>query len=368
MLRGVEIQSSSPPLSKPNLPQSSENQPFPLPVLPRPDIPVGGRLAYFVEQWEELTDNKWVLSIVRNGFKIAFKSIPPLSVVPISLSQSSSPLLQEEIVELLKKWAVERVQNPGTPGFYSRMFLVPKKNGKSRPVIDLSSLNQYINKQPFKMETVKPARQSIMVNDWAVSIDLTDAYLHVPIHPTSRKYLWFVYEQQAFQLTALPFGMSLIPWIFTKLMEVIAAHLHQLAISLFPYLDDRLIRDLIRNRPISDTIYCLQMVQNLGFIPNLKKSDLIPAQKFTFIGMEFLTQQNISQGTSRPSGSSYSEALILTIKIFLSQTQVSTQTFLSLLGKLSAAADFILLGRLHLRPLQMCLLSVWKPHTLPLDH
>ena len=37
-------------------------------------------------------------------------------------------------------------------------------------------------------------------------------------------------------------------------------------------------------------------------------------------------------------------------------------------GKLSAAADLVLLGRLHLRPLQMCLLSVWKPHILPLDH
>ena len=47
---------------------------------------------------------------------------------------------------------------------------------------------------------------------------------------------------------------------------------------------------------------------------------------------------------------------------------VSARTFLSLLGKLSAAADLVLLGRLHLRPLQMCLLSVWKPHILPLDH
>ena len=42
------------------------------------------------------------------------------------------------------------------------------------------------------------------------------------------------------------------------------------------------------------------------------------------------------------------DSLILTIKTFLSQTQVSARTFLSLLGKLSAAADFILLGRLHL--------------------
>ena len=48
-------------------------------------------------------------------------------------------------------------------------------------------------------------------------------------------------------------------------------------------------RSLIRNRLISHTKYCLQTVQSLGFIPNLKKSDLISAQKFVFIGMKFLT-------------------------------------------------------------------------------
>ena len=172
---------------------------------------------------------------------------------------------------------------------YSWLFLVPKKNGKLYPVKDLSLLNQYIRKEPFKMETVKSVRQSILVNYWAVSIDLTDAYLHVPIHPQSRKYLWFIFKDQVFQFTALPFGMSLSPWIFTKLMEVIADHLGQPTFSLFLYLDDWLIKDLrvIRNRLVSHTIYCLQTVQSLGFIPNLKKSDLIPAQKFTFIRMKF---------------------------------------------------------------------------------
>ena len=76
-------------------------------------------------------------------------------------------------------------------------------------------------------------------------------------------------------------------------MNVVAAHLRIRAVSLFSYLDDWLMRDLIRNRLISHTKYTLQMVQNLGFIPYLNKSDLIPAQRFTFIGMEFLTQQEI---------------------------------------------------------------------------
>ena len=324
---------------------------------------MGGRLAHFAEKWEEITDNKWVLSIVRNGFRIPFIKIPPLSSVPIRMSQSSSPFLREEIENLLNKRAVERVQNPETPGFYSRIFLVPKKNGKFRLILDLSLLNRYIEKQAFKMETVKSVRQAMRLNDWAVSIDLTDAYLHVPIHRQSRKYLRFVHEDQVYHFSALPFGMSLSPLIFSKLMDVIAAFLRQRAISVFPYLDDWLIKNLIHNRLITQTKICIQTIQSLGFLPNLKKSDLFPAQKFTFIGMEFLTQQNLVRVPADRV-----QNLILTIKKIMSAKHVSARTFLSLLGKLSAAADLVLLGRLHLRPLQMCLLSVWKPHIFPLDH
>ena len=324
---------------------------------------MGGRLAHFAEKWEEITDNKWVLSIVRNGFRIPFIKIPPLSSVPIRMSQSSSPFLREEIENLLNKRAVERVQNPETPSFYSRIFLVPKKNGKFRLILDLSLLNRYIEKQAFKMETVKSVRQAMRLNDWAVSIDLTDAYLHVPIHRQSRKYLRFVHEDQVYHFSALSFGMSLSLLIFSKLMDVIAAFLRQRAISVFPYLDDWLIKNLIHNRLITQTKICIQTIQSLGFLPNLKKSDLFPAQKFTFIGMEFLTQQNLVRVPADRV-----QNLILTIKKIMSAKHVSARTFLSLLGKLSAAADLVLLGRLHLRPLQMCLLSVWKPHILPLDH
>ena len=145
-------------------------------------------------------------------------------------------------------------------------------------------------------------------------------------------------------------------------MDVIAAFLCHRAISVFPFLDDWLIKNLIRNRLITQSRFCIQIIKSLGFQLNLKKSDLVPSQKFTFIGMEFLTQQNLVRvPTDRVQN------LCLRIKKFLSFKHVSAQTFFSLLGKLSAAADFVILGRLHLCPLQMCLLSAWKPHILPLD-
>ena len=79
--------------------------------------------------------------------------------------------------------------------------------------------------------------------------------------------------------------------------------------------------------------------------------------------MEFQTQQNLVRVPIDRV-----ENLVLTIKSILSYKQVSARTLFSLLGKLSATADFVLLGRLHLHPLQMCLLSVWRPNILPLDH
>ena len=77
MLREVEIR-QFPSSKQASSLTNSEVHLFPLPVLPYPDFPVGGRLTFFVEQWEELTDNKWILSTFGNGFKILFKSLPLL--------------------------------------------------------------------------------------------------------------------------------------------------------------------------------------------------------------------------------------------------------------------------------------------------
>ena len=181
----------------------------------------------------------------------------------------------------------------GTRSGSSRLLLLAipctKKEWKVTPSYR-SFFTEPVHKETtIKMETDKSVRLSIVSNNWAISIDLTDAYLHIPIQPQSRKYLRFVYEDQIFQFTALTFRMSLSPWIFTKLVKIIALHLCQHAISVFPYLENWLIKDLICYRLLSQTKYCLQVVKDLGFIPNLKQSELIPAQNFTFIGMEFLT-------------------------------------------------------------------------------
>ena len=81
------------------------------------------------------------------------------------------------------------MENVKSLEFYSRLFLVPKPHQRWRPVIDLSRLNTFLHVEKFKMETPKSIRTPLILGKWVSSINLSDAYLHIPIHPNSRKYL-----------------------------------------------------------------------------------------------------------------------------------------------------------------------------------
>ena len=76
-------------------------------------------------------------------------------------------------------------------GFYSHLFLVPKPHQRWRPVTDLSRFNTFLHIEKFKMETPESIRTSLIPGEWVSLIDLSDTYLHIPIHPNSRKYLRF---------------------------------------------------------------------------------------------------------------------------------------------------------------------------------
>ena len=317
-------------------------------------------MAHFAQNWAKITDDEWVLSSVRKGYRIPFQKRPILSPDPVFFQQPLSQQLEEEVASLLSKGAVEEII-PECPGYYSRIFLVPKKNGKLRLIIDLSVLNHFVYTKTFKMETQRKVKDTIQLNDWAFSLDLTDAYLHVPIHPRSRKYLRFTLRGRVYQFKALPFGLSTSPFVFTRLMTVIATFLRRRAITLHPYLDDWLARNQNRRRLLEHRQFILSLIISLGLIINYEKSDLVPAQVFTFIGMEFLTHTNIVRVPQ-------TRQILETVRMFSQKTSVSARDFLSLLGHLNAAADLVTLGRLHLRPLQRSPHNQWQPQKLPLCH
>ena len=172
--------------------------------LPLPSVPVGGRLSLFLDSWRSITRDQYVLHLLQQGLHLSFESQPLLttSPVPFPLPEASSKRehLRAEILSMLEKGAIERVVNKSSLGFYSLLFVIPKKNGKTRLVIDL-------RKEKFHMDTPTNLRHSIIKGDWVISLDLTGTFLHVPIHPLSRKFLRFCYQDEVFQFQVLPFRL-----------------------------------------------------------------------------------------------------------------------------------------------------------------
>lgn len=330
-----------------------------------PEIPVGGRLIYFLKKWEQITDDQWVLSVIKEGYKLEFLEIPKNTGIKYTcVSAKDLDILDTEVRELVQKEAVEYVPlNEIENGFYSTFFLVPKKTGDMRPVINLKPLNKYLRKQHFKMDSLSTVLNLVKQGDWGISLDLKDAYLHVPIYKTHKKYLRFCLKNgRALQFKALPFGPTSAPRVFTKIVAVVAAHLRSRGIRLVVYLDDWFLLNQEKSQLILDRELVLNLLVELGFIINLKKSTLDPSQQITYLGAMFLLNLGIVLPTEERTSK-----LIASSQAMILQNQVIARDFLHLLGIMSSCLEIIPNARLHMRPVQIHLLKFWKPVSQDLE-
>lgn len=104
-------------------------------------LPLFGGCPYcFQQAWKSLTVDKYNLEIIFTGYSIHFASLPSANPRSPSLftGHSHENLLWQEKDSLLLQGAIELVpvQQRGK-GFYSGYFLVPKKDGSWKPILDL---------------------------------------------------------------------------------------------------------------------------------------------------------------------------------------------------------------------------------------
>ncbi len=146
--------------------------------------------------------SRWLMRTIRLGYAIQFARRPPKfrGVHFTSVKAVDAPVLCAEIAVLLAKDAIELVPPADMrSGFYSPYFIVPKKSGGLRPILDLRVLNRALHKLPFKMMSQKRIFGCVRALDWFAAIDLKDAYFHVSILPRHRPFLRFAFEGRAYQ-------------------------------------------------------------------------------------------------------------------------------------------------------------------------
>ena len=245
---------------------------------------------------------------------------------------------------MLKKKAIVPVRMCRTLGFYSKLFLVPKPGKKWRPVIDLSLLNNHLSVPTFKMETAEVIRNAICKGEWVVSIDLTDAYFHIPIHEKFQHLLRFHVAGKSYQFRALPFGIATAPLEFSRVVKEVKLMLQNRGIQVHQYLDDWLLRAPSEEMCLQHSKQLVAFVQELGWVINLKKSELKPTQNFDFLGYRFdLVKEKVS-----PTGKKWQ---IWTKAIEQLQNSLTTtpRVLMSFIGALASLEKTVPMYRLHIK-------------------
>lgn len=106
------------------------------------------------------------------------------------MSSQMETVCDAEVLDLLGKRAI--LEAPDTPGFFSRIFAIPKKTGSYRPINNLKNLNQHIRYSHFKMEGLDTVKNLWKKGDWMAKLDLRDLYLTVPVCNAHKPFLRFV--------------------------------------------------------------------------------------------------------------------------------------------------------------------------------
>src|SRR4029434_10351877 len=150
-----------------------------------------------------------------------------------------------------------------------------------RPILDLRVLNKALMPLRFRMLTPRRLVQFMRPNDLFITIDLKDAYFHVPIHHRHRRYLRFAFGGIAYQFNALPFGLALAPRVFTKCVEAAIAPLRLRGLRVYNCLSDWLVASHSGAAAVQDGHLVVAHLYRLGFVIKRKKR-FVPEANYAF--------------------------------------------------------------------------------------
>lgn len=232
--------------------------------------------------------------------------------------------------------------------FISNIFVVPKPNESFRLIVNLKPLNQYIDSHHFKMEDFRTVTTLLQKDDYMASIDLLDAYLFIPIHLSSRKYLRFRWRGKLFEFSCLCFGLSVAPRVFTKVLKPVLNNLRSEGHLSSAYLDDLLLLGIDVNECDKNVTITSNLLSRLGWIINVKKSEIIPSRVMQYLGFVF-NSENMT--ISLPQKKRMKVKTIC--NKFISGKVFSILEVAELIGYLISVCPAVYCGQLYVRQLEM---------------
>ena len=242
----------------------------------------GGRLSKHVENWKALTNDKFILNMIE-GLKIDFHDEPQGCFKPNTVNRNEEQLINAEINNLLQLKVIEKSFHEDGE-IISPIFTRAKADGSIRIILNLKKMNESVDKEHFKMESIETVLSMVKHNCFMASIDLKHAYYSLPIHPDYQKFLKFYWNGILYCYKVLPNGLSCGPRCFTKLMKPVFATLRLQGHLSSSFIDDIYLQGDSSAECENNVLNTKNLLESLGFLVHKDKSEFKPKKQITFLG------------------------------------------------------------------------------------
>lgn len=134
------------------------------------------------------------------------------------------------------------------------------------------------------MEDIRTDSRTLLQGDYMCSLDLKNAFLFIPVAIESRKYFRFIFKGKLYQFITLPFGLSLSPFVVTKIVKPVISFLRFKGWQSKVYLDDFLFYGVTYIECIKNLEESIELLRKLGIIINYEKNCLTPSMRCKILG------------------------------------------------------------------------------------
>ena len=148
------------------------------------------------------------------------------------LSVSEKILLQAELEKMLRL----KVIRPSSSPYSSPIFLIPKKDGTARFVLDARFINKVIQGDQFPLPHIRDLFDRLKGYKVFSHLDLRSGYWQVNLREGDRALTAFQTPEGLFEFCVMPFGVKTAPAAFQRLIQQVFAPVHGRGVLC--YIDD----------------------------------------------------------------------------------------------------------------------------------
>ena len=198
------------------------------------------RLRLGLGYWWAIGADAVVLSWIAFGVRLHFEAEPERCAFPNHASyEANKEYIDAEHAKHVEAGSFRRAR-PDECECVHPLQVEINANGKRRQCMDARYINAFIADLSFTQESLAKVAEFIQAQWVMITTDVEQAYYQVALHKTSQRYCAWRHGGEYYVPTILVFGLSIAPFIFTKIMRPVLVFMRSLSISGTNCIDDNL--------------------------------------------------------------------------------------------------------------------------------